>query len=119
MITVAGTFTTRIAAERAAHDLCILGIEDGNVDLLMPGTSADQLSGLPTADTEQPGMGRAVGSVVGGAVGVGAGLTLGTAAAASLLVPGVGPVLAVGALGAALLGAAGAIGGGEVGKSVD
>jgi len=64
-------------------------------------------------------MGKAVGSVVGGAVGVASGLTLGTAVAATALVPGVGPVLAAGALGAALLGMAGAVGGGAAGERAD
>jgi hypothetical protein len=61
---------------------------------------------VPTADSEQPGMGQAMGGAVGGAMGVAGGATLG-AAAASLLVPGVGPVIAGSILGAALLGAAG------------
>ena len=87
--------------------------------LLVPGTSDEPLMELPTADTEQPGMGRAVGSVVGGAVGLGMGLSIGTATAVSLMVPAVGPVLALGALGAAVLGLAGAAGGGAVGDTID
>jgi hypothetical protein len=95
-----------------------LGIGDNNIDLLVRGSEEHQRS-IPTADSEQPGMGKAVGSVVGGAVGVASGLTIGTMAAAAALVPGVGPVLAAGALGAAVLGLAGAVGGGALGENAD
>lgn len=118
MITVAGIFANRDTAERAVKDLRAIGIAYPNVDLLVPGTGDEQLSTVPTADSEQPGMGRAVGSLVGGAVGVAGGLSLGTAAA-SFLVPGIGPVLGLGALGAAVLGLAGAAGGGAVGENMD
>jgi hypothetical protein len=119
MISVAGIFTDPVAAERAVWALRTLGIQHDHIDLLEPGTPRRRRPATPTADSEQPGMGRAVGSVVGGAVGVASGLSLGTAAAAGALVPGVGPVLAAGALGAAVLGLAGAVGGGAVGNRVD
>lgn len=51
-------------------------------------------------------------------MGVAGGLSLGTATA-SFLVPGIGPVLGLGALGAAVLGLAGAAGGGTVGQNMD
>jgi hypothetical protein len=119
MITVAGIFTNRAAAEQAIEDLRTLGIDDHHAGLLVPEDQAAELAAVPTAESEAPGMGRAVGSVVGGAVGVAGGLSLGTAAAVALLVPGIGPVLALGTLGAAVLGLAGAMGGGAVGKSID
>jgi hypothetical protein len=53
-------------------------------------------------------MGNALGGLVGGAMGAAGGMTLG-AAAASLLVPGVGPIMAAGIVGAALFGAGGAL----------
>ena len=118
MITVAGIFTERAAAALAVQELRLLGMDKANVDLLTPGSTIEPFSQVPTADTEQAGMGRAVGSVVGGAVGVGSGLALGTAAA-SFLVPGIGPVLGLGALGAAILGLAGATGGGAIGNNMD
>jgi hypothetical protein len=118
MITVSGIFADRNAAARAVGDMRGMGISERNVDLLIPGVGEEQLSTVPTADSEQPGMGRAVGSVVGGAVGVAGGLSIG-AAAASFLVPGIGPVLGLGALGAAVLGLAGAAGGGAVGEDMD
>jgi hypothetical protein len=119
MTTVAGIFDDRMAAEQSFGKLQALGLEDGCVDLLEPGAPMSAMADVPTADTEQPGMGRAVGSVVGGALGIAGGLSLGTATAAALLVPGVGPILAAGTLGAALLGVAGAVGGGAVGKKID
>jgi hypothetical protein len=120
MITVAGIFSEREAAARAVEDLRAMGIKESNVDLLVPGSAVEQeVATVPTADSEQPGMGRAVGTLVGGAVGVAGGLSIGTAAAASLLIPGVGPVLGLGAIGAAVLGLAGAAGGGAVGENMD
>ena len=73
---------------------------------------------MPTSDTEQPGMGTAMGGAVGGAMGVAGGATLG-AAAASLLVPGVGPVIAGTILGAAILGAGGTATGMAVGGALE
>jgi hypothetical protein len=119
MITVAGIFADRASAADAVRDLIAMGIEGKNVDLLSPGDSDERVSEVPTADSEQPGMGRAVGSVVGGAVGIASGLSLGTMAAASFLVPGIGPVLGLGALGAAALGLAGGAAGGAVGEQMD
>jgi hypothetical protein len=119
MITVAGVFADRDAAQRAAGDLLAMGIAEKNLDLLSPDDGAEQVSTVPTADSEQPGMGRAVGSVVGGAVGIASGLSLGTMAAASFLVPGIGPVLGFGALGATALGLAGGAAGAAVGEKMD
>ena len=48
---------------------------------------------VPTTEAEPPGIGGTIGSVVGGAAGTAGGL-----AVASLALPGVGPVIAVGAL---------------------
>jgi hypothetical protein len=63
-------------------------------------------------------MGRAMGAAVGGAMGAAGGATLGLAVA-TLAVPGVGPVLAFGMIGAALLGTFGAAAGSAVGDSVE
>jgi hypothetical protein len=108
METVAGIFQSRVEAEEAIRQLHLLGIPNDRIALLTPGMNDERVeSVVPTSDTEQPGMGSAMGGAVGGAIGVAGGATLG-AAAASLLVPGVGPVIALGVLGAAILGAAGA-----------
>lgn len=108
MKTVAGIFNSRADAERAVENLRSAGIAEEHVSLITPGATQEQIdAAVPTTETEQPGMGKALGTAVGGALGVAGGLHLG-AAAASLLVPGVGPILAAGLIGAALLGAGGA-----------
>jgi hypothetical protein len=118
MSTVAGIFKSSAAAEGAVEALRTAGIGEDRISLLTPGTSQQQLDDVPTTETEQEGMGKAVGGVVGGALGVAGGLHLG-AAVASLLIPGVGPVLAAGLVGAALLGAGGAATGMAAGGALE
>src|ERR1035441_2150431 len=115
MITVVGIFKRQDAAERVLRDLCILGIEPKRIDLLRPGISDARVSAVPTSDSEPSGMATTMGTLLGSAVGVAGGLSLGTSAA-SLMLPGVGPMLALGALGAVVLGMAGAVGGHEAGE---
>ena len=119
MNTVAGIFQTREDATRAVEDLRRLGLSDENLSLLSPGTTAPEAEAdVETSDTEQPGMGNALGGLVGGAMGAAGGMTLG-AAAASLLVPGVGPIMAAGIVGAALFGAGGAAAGMAAGGALE
>lgn len=119
MSTVAGIFNSRSDAERAATNLTAAGFAAENISLLSPGmTDAEVDKIVPTTETEQPGMGAALGGVVGGAMGAASGVTIG-AVAASLLVPGVGPVIAAGIIGAALLGAGGATIGAATGGAVE
>lgn len=118
MSTVAGIFNSSADAESAVEALRLAGIDQGRVSILTPGTSESQLDDVPTTETEQPGMGKAVGGVVGGAMGIAGGGALG-AAAASLLIPGVGLVLAAGIVGAALLGAGGAATGMAAGGALE
>ncbi|HZT61244.1 MAG TPA: hypothetical protein VFA21_21740 [Pyrinomonadaceae bacterium] len=118
MNTVAGIFKSRTDAERAVNDLRAAGVGEDRINLLAPGTSREQLDEVPTTETEQEGMGKALGATVGGALGVAGGLELG-AVAASLLVPGVGPVFAAGVVAAALLGAGGAATGAAVGGALE
>ncbi|MEK6323761.1 MAG: hypothetical protein AABN33_19130 [Acidobacteriota bacterium] len=115
---VTGIFKTRADAQRAITELEAAGISPEDISLLSPQASEDELASVPVADTEQPGMGKAFGGVVGGAVGAASGLSLG-AAAASILIPGVGPVLAIGLLGAALFGTGGAVGGAIAGGALE
>lgn len=112
MKSVVGIFRDREAATRAAAALRDLGMGPAHVNLLLPGDagSAAAAGKVETSDMEQPGMGRALGGVVGGAFGATAGMGLGVAAA-TLLIPGVGPVAAIGLAAAALFGAGGAVGG--------
>ena len=87
--------------------------------LLAPGTTDESVeAALPTTETEPSGMGTAMGGTVGGAIGVAGGASLG-AAAASLLIPGVGPVIAGGLIGAALLGVGGAVTGAAAGTAFE
>ena len=116
MTTVAGVFRSRERADQAAVDLRQTGLR--NVKLLIPSATASQVNAVPTTETEQPGMGKAVGGVLGGALGMAADMELG-AMAATVLIPGVGPVLAVGIAAAAILGVGGAVGGAAAGSALE
>jgi hypothetical protein len=112
---VVGIFTSAEPARRAADAIVGQGVSRENVSVLTPGSSEAQIhSRVATSETEGSGMGKAVGGVVGGAAGMGLG-----AAAASLLIPGVGPVVATGALALALFGAGGAVGGAIAGGALE
>src|ERR1044071_10070900 len=119
MQAVTGVFKSRDDAENAVGALRSLGIPQKKIGVLSPGTSTERLeTGVPVSDTEDPGMGKAMGAAVGGAMGAAGGATLGLAAA-SLAIPGVGPVIAFGVIGAALLGTVGAAAGAAIGDSVE
>ncbi len=113
---VVGIYPSRAEAEQAAGRIHALGLGD-RVELLLPGEKAMENS-LPTDGAEQPGVGQALGGVVGAATGASAGFGLG-AATASLLIPGVGAVTAVGLAAAALLGILGAAGGAAAGNALE
>jgi hypothetical protein len=118
MEAITGVFATRPAAEHALQQVHKAGIPSDKITLLTPG-STDQIQkemqAVPTEAAEQPGMGNAIGALVGGGIGFTGG------AALMALVPGLGPVTALGLLGSAILGAAGAsvgaVAGGKVEKS--
>jgi outer membrane lipoprotein SlyB len=116
MITVAGIFSSPQLAQRAAAALRRTGLT--KLNLLLPGATDKQVDAVPTSATEQPGMGATVGSVVGGALGLAGGLGLGSAAA-TILIPGVGPVLAVGMAAAAIFGVGGAVTGAAAGAALE
>lgn len=119
METVAGVFNSRAAAERAVEGFRSAGFAPDRIAFLTPGTTdAEVETAVPTSESEQPGMGSAMGGTVGGAMGVAGGASLG-AAAASLLIPGIGPVIAGGIIGAALLGVGGAATGAAAGAAVE
>src|SRR5678815_6028775 len=114
-----GVFKTRDEAEQTIKDLRSIGLPDKRIGLLVPGSDPQQIErAVPTVDTEEPGMGKAMGAAVGGAMGAAGGATLGLAVA-TLAVPGVGPVLAFGMIGAALVGTFGAAAGSAVGDSLE
>ena len=119
MESISGVFRSRQDAENAINELRKVGIPDQRIGLVTPGSDTGELeTGLPVTDTEQPGMGRAMGAAVGGAMGAAGGATLGLAVA-TLAIPGVGPVIAFGMVGAALLGIAGATAGSAVGDTIE
>src|SRR5688572_16915607 len=104
MKTIAAIFGSHADAERAAQRLTALGISHDQLTVLSPG--ARVRGAVPTDEGEAPGTGAAIGAVVGGATGAAVGMPLG--AAMSLMVPGIGPVIALGLIGAALFSAGGA-----------
>jgi anti-sigma B factor antagonist len=103
METVIGVFSSRDHAEKAIQELRGHLSEDSIVFLTRSENEATQVI---------KELGAVVGGIAGGATGLYAGIV------ASLLVPGLGPVFAIGAGAAALLGLAGAGGGSAIGKIV-
>jgi hypothetical protein len=103
MKAVTGVFRTEAEAQRALAELRSTGTADDRLTLLTPGGDENNLHSAPIAATEQPGMGKAVGAVLGTAAGMSGGPLI-----VAALIPGVGPITAIGLLGGALLAAAGA-----------
>jgi hypothetical protein len=119
METTVGIFRSQADTERALAQLKALGIGYDKITVLQPGMTNRQVeASVQTSDTEGPGMAAAMGGTVGGAIGAGAGASLG-AAVVSLFVPGVGPIVAAGILGAALLGTGGALAGAQAGSLLE
>ena len=113
MKTLVGIFSSPAEAGRAYSDLRSLSLHGEDLIVLTPEASLQQIDAVPTEDGEQPGMGKALGGVIGGAMGLAAG-----AAVASLLLPGVGAVIAIG-LGAGTLGLGGAVAGAAGGGALE
>src|SRR5882672_3125979 len=115
MDAVSGVFKTRAEAESAVAEIRKT-IPADRVTLLTPGSEnqiENEVQAVPVDETEQPGMGKAIGALLGGGLGItGGSLLIG-------LVPGIGPVTALGLLGAGILGAAGAVIGGTAGGKVE
>src|SRR5512141_3107541 len=77
MKTVVGIFDTPLAAQRAAASLVRAGLPASKVRQLNPGSPEREIhSAIPTSETEQSGMGKAIGGLVGAAFSVTAGLLL-------------------------------------------
>lgn len=112
MQAVTGVFQNRFDAERALDHVRKSGVPEDRITLLTPGSIDSvhkEMQTVPADTTEQPGMGKAIGALAGGGVGLTGGSLL------IALVPGLGPVTALGLLGAGILGAAGATVGATVG----
>jgi hypothetical protein len=103
MKAVTGVFSSRADAERARIQLLSIGIPENQSTLLTPESTEADIRSVPVVTSEQPGMGKAIGAVLGGSAGLSAGGLI-----AAAIIPGVGPITAIGLLGSAILGAAGA-----------
>lgn len=113
MKTIAGVFRSQIDAERTAAVVQSSGVHIDKVVLLTPGHSQEQEKSLSLVAGEQPGMGKAIGAVIGTAVG------LSGAPLIAAFIPGVGAITAIGLLGAAVLSAAGAAVGAVAGAKLE
>ena len=107
MKAVTGVFRSKSEAQRTVAAMHALGLPEDRITLLTPGNAAE-LQSAPVVAAEQPGMGKAIGAVVGASAG------LSGAPLIAALIPGVGPVVALGLLGGAILAAAGAVAGGKL-----
>jgi hypothetical protein len=117
MKTVVGTFPSHETVDAALAGLRKAGIDRSRINVLTSQSGARDVRAVPEEDAESEGMGTALGAVVGGATGLSAGYALPTVL--TLLVPGLGPVVAAGAVGAALLGLGGALGGAAAGHALE
>ena len=106
MQSVVGVTHTVEEAHRVASEV-LAAVPRARLRVLTPDASRADLASLPTDESEQPGMGAAIGAVAGGAAG---------AVAGSMLLPPVGAIAMIGIATAALLGA---VGGGSAGQAIE
>src|SRR4051812_33204975 len=102
MEAVTGIFGSRADADRAIRRMKSFGLKDPSINVLTPASSEAEINEVPLSDTEQPGMGKTLGGFIGAVSGISLGPL--SAAAITSLIPGIGPVVAVGAVATALLG---------------
>jgi hypothetical protein len=114
MKSVTGVFHSRADAERAFTEMRSTGLSEDKIALLTPESNAAKLQSVPTVAAEQPGMGKAIGAVLGGAAAL-SGIPL----IAAVMIPGVGTITALGILGGAVLTAAGATVGAAAGGKLE
>jgi hypothetical protein len=110
---VTGVFSSQAEAERAVKALRTTVVPSDKITLLTPGDIRRELDSVPVNSAEQPGMGKAIGAVLGAAGG------MSTGALVAAVIPGVGLVTAIGILGTAILTAAGAGVGAAAGDSLE
>jgi hypothetical protein len=103
MKSVTGVFRSTSEAQHALVEMRALGLPEDRVTLLTPQDAPAHLASVPVTTSEQPGMGKAIGALLGGAAGISSGPLI-----VAALIPGVGPITALGLLGGAVLAAAGA-----------
>lgn len=111
MPAVVGVFKSRSDAELGIAKLRTIGVPSDRINLLTPHATEAELAAIPTSQGEQPGMVKTLGALTGGALGAGIGEMI-----ATMILPGVGFVLALGLAGGALLGV---IGGGTIGSEAE
>jgi hypothetical protein len=114
---VTGVFRTLSEAREAIDRVRDLGVPRDRINLMTPGGTFDKIDNAPTEQAEQPGMGTAMGAVLGGVAGIAAG-PIG-AAALSIMMPGVGSVIAIGMYASAVLGMGGAVAGAAAGHAAE
>ena len=105
METAIGVFSSRERAEEAVQEL---------LDRKVP---QESIVFLTRSETEAKNIGKGFGAAVGGFMGAATGMSAGVIAATLLVVPGIGPVFALGFGAAALLGLAGAGAGSAIGDA--
>lgn len=103
MKAVTGVFRSQSDAEHALAEIRSTGLSQDRITLLTPKSSETAEASAPVVAAEQSGMGKAVGAVLGAAAGISGGPLI-----VAALIPGVGPITAIGLLGGAVLAAAGA-----------
>jgi len=116
MTPIVGVFRTRADAEQCFAAISA-EIGKNRVHLLTPEVSKEELASIPVMEAEEPGIGKALGAVVGGAIGMAGGFEVAEVLLA--LLPGIGAVVAIGLSSAALLTALGAAGGGTIGGALE
>src|ERR1700751_109280 len=114
MRAVTGVFLSKADAIKSVEKLRALNVAADKITLLTPGDERKEASLVSTEAAEAPGIGKALGAVVGAAGGLSGGSML-----VAAMVPGIGMVTAAGILGVAILGAAGAAVGAAAGSSLD
>lgn len=109
MRTVVGIFGSTSSADKAAADLIRSGLPPTRIRQLTPRSSDSEIhSAVPTSETEQGGMGRTIGALVGAVAGATAALGLSVLSQAGPLTAG-NYLFAL--LGAVVVGFAGAFAG--------
>jgi hypothetical protein len=103
MKSVTGVFRSVAEAKSALANLRSTGLADDRFTLLTPGNQDSELTSVPVVTAEQPGMAKAIGALAGAGLGFSGGSLV-----VAALIPGVGPITALGLLGGAVLAAAGA-----------
>src|SRR5207244_3221106 len=115
MKNVVGIFSSSSDAERAAARLAEIGVPPSGIRQLTTNTSERQIhSIIPIAETEQPGMGKAIGGLLGFVVAAAIAI-----AVIGALRGGSGQFSPAVLLGAAVLGACGAVAGAFAGGALE